>query len=128
MIMNARQHIYVKIMQFAAVLCQWQCVRAEGVGQKGPRRRAKSGRKSAELSQSIKMLTCSSQLSLSFSPKGQLQEQKTETEGAGRSANCILLSNLQTKMCIKIYDERKSASRTKRGPQTATMLFMWATD
>jgi len=40
----------------------------------------KDGRKSAELSQSIKKLTCSSQLSLSFSAKGQKQQQQQQKE------------------------------------------------
>lgn len=131
MIMNARQHIYVKIMQFAAVLCQCvachiamekrQVQRGGGRGnaQKEPR---ESSRESSEAEPHRLNLASQSKVDglvtvVAAAAKGQLRERERETatqsEGEIEVAEenrekCFFFSNLQTKMCIKIYDEFKS--------------------
>lgn len=142
MIMNARQHIYVKIMQFAAVLCQ--CV-----GCQEQKRRASAaaregeeieGAKSQAKSREPHRLNLASQskvdglVTVVAAAKGQkrqrrrhrlrLRQRKSQQDGRqekekeiererdSRSGRVpremhLFLSNLQTKMCIKIYDEQQ---------------------
>jgi len=105
-------------MQFAAILCE--CVRvAQGRGGGGLEKMVGNRLNLASQSKSWRARhSCRCRF---------LQKDKSSSSSSSRSkrsANCILRSNLQTKMCIKIYDECKSASQMKRGVQSTKRNYV----
>lgn len=123
MIMNARQHIYVKIMQFAAVLCQCQCVRAEGVGQKGLAEGPRAVGNRLNLASQSKCWRARHSCRCRFLQKDncRIRTQKPKEQGGARIASCWAICKPK---CVLKFMTSASQPVRRRGVHKLQLCYL----